>query len=154
MKTLFETYIGQGFKALRCAGYHSSFNKETDEEKRYKRAKAPITEGYAKPDYQGLKLDDCKKWEAEGGWIGWVIPPGIVVLDIDKEGWQQRFATVRDICKRQGITPPIHRTNNGVHVFFKASENIPGNAKGITKAGFKVTYRAGGKNQLILACVI
>jgi hypothetical protein len=80
-----------------------------------------------------------------------VIPPGFVVLDIDNDKWEERLDAVKAICIKHGLFPPIHKTNKGVHVFFKTSVNIPGDSKGTTKAGFKVTYRAGGKNLLILA---
>ena len=125
------------------------FNKETDDEKRYKRAKEPITKGYTNPDYQGLTSDECEKWEAAGGWIGWTIPPGIGVLDIDGARCKERLEDVNNICQKHELNPPIHRTNNGVHVVFKC-DNIAGNSRGITKAGFPVTYRSKG-NQLILA---
>ncbi len=149
-KVLYEVYAKHGFKALKCAGYHPLLNKETDPEKRYKRAKEPITKGYTKPDYKDLTLEECETWEAAAGWIGWVIPPENVTLDIDGPGWEERLRAIKAICSRAGLNPPIHRTNNGVHIFFKGA-NIPGNSQGTTKAGFKVTYRTGGKNQLILA---
>lgn len=151
MNTLYEVYVKSGFKALKCAGYNPSLNKESDPQKKYKRAKEPITEGYTDKAYKGLPLEECGQWEAAGGWIGWLIPQGVIALDIDKEGWKERFAMVKEICSEHGLKPAIHKTNNGVHVFFKTNANIPGNSQAITKAGIKLTYRAGGKNQLILA---
>ena len=151
MIPLYETYIANGFKALKCAGYHPSLNQESDPGKKYKRAKTPITTGYTVQDYNSLTVPECEQWQAAGGWIGWVIPPGFVVLDIDNDKWEERLDAVKAICIKHGLFPPIHKTNKGVHVFFKTSVNIPGDSKGTTKAGFKVTYRAGGKNLLILA---
>lgn len=150
MNNLYDLYAKSGFKAIKAAGYHPSLNKETDQEKRYQRAKQPITKAYTKPDYKGLTLEECAEWEATGAWIGWTIPAGVVGLDIDKEGWQQRFAIVKAICNKYGFTPPVHRTNKGVHVFFKTSAHIGGDSQGVAKEGFAVTYRAYG-NQLILA---
>lgn len=153
MNTLYEMYLKSGFKALKCAGYHPSQNKESDLEKKYKRAKEPITRGFTDLNYKGLTLKECEEWESKGGWIGWLIPRGMIVLDIDKEGWQERFASVMETCRKYALNPPIHKTNNGVHVFFKTATAIPGADNAYTKAGIKVTYRAGGKNQLILAPV-
>ena len=151
MNNLHETYVTNGFKALRCAGYHPSYNTEITTEKRYKRAKAPITKGYTELNYKGLTIQECKQWEAEGGWIGWLIPPGYIVLDIDGPGWDYSLNTLKAICFKRGLNPPIHRTKNGVHVFFKTAVPIAANSRAITKAGLRVTYRAGGVSQLILA---
>jgi hypothetical protein len=152
MNTHYEEYVKSGFKALKCAGYNPSLNKESDPQKKYNRAKQPIIKGYTDPNYKGLTIKECEEWESKDGWIGWLIPIGLIVLDIDKVGWEERFATVKQICRKRGLNPPIHKTNNGVHVFFETPLNIPGNTT-YTKSGIRVTYREGGKNQLILAPV-
>ncbi len=148
--TLYSLYRQQGWKALKCAGYHPSQNKESDPEKRYKRAKEPIIKGYTDEAYKSLTLEECEKWEDEGGWIGWLMPQGMIALDVEDAASIQ---TIKTICAQKNITPPEHNTNNGKHFLFKTTTAIPGNSKAFTKAGITVTYRAGGKNQLILAPV-
>lgn len=150
MNTFYEAYVKSGFKALKCAGYHPSQNKESDPRKQYKRAKEPIIKGFTKPNYYGLTVKECEQWESAGGWTGWLIPSGMVALDVENVA---SIEAIKKICKQQNIIPPEHVTNNGRHFIFKTAVNIPGDSKAYTKMGIKVTYRAGGKNQLILAHV-
>ncbi len=143
----YNTYTANRLKPVLTVGY-SYRNKETDPKKRYKKAKAPFVEGFTNDDYIPPSLEGCITWIKKGGWIGWVIPKGVVVLDVEDE---DAIQYIKAICKQKGIQPAIHRTNNGVHFFFKCNDNIPADSKAITRAGIPVTYRIGGKNQLILA---
>ena len=113
-----------GFKALKCAGYHPRYNRETDPEKKYNRAKAPIRTGFTDTNYEGLTVEECEQWEGEGGWTGWLIPPRVIVLDIDGNGWEGRFTVVREIYNQKGLNPPVQRRNNGVLILFAMSGDI------------------------------
>jgi hypothetical protein len=141
----YERYVSFGFKALKCKGYHSRFNPK----KVYKIAKEPITKGFTKASYQSLTHDECAAWTKTDGWIGWLIPEGIIALDIEDEA---SIDFIFDKCKQLNITPPgIHDTDNGHHMFFQCENHVPASSMITTKAGPEVTPRVGGKNYLILA---
>ena len=61
-------------KQIKLKGFHPAHNPDRD----YSTAKKPI-KGKGWTDING----DREKWEAEGGWIGGIIPPGRVDCDID-----------------------------------------------------------------------
>jgi hypothetical protein len=150
---LFEQYGRLGFKAIKCAGYHPEHNTASSEDARYKRAKQPTVRLWTSSGYKGLTSDECLKWTEKGGWIGWLIPVGLIVLDIDGKEWEERLNAVMEACRKEGKNPPVHRTNKGVHIFFSNTTPISGKTEGITKNGIPVTFRSGGANQLILAPV-
>ena len=78
-KSLFNDYLTERFKALRCKGYHPRFNPKKD----YKTAKEAIDNGFTKDDFSGLSLKEIEVWEKTGGWIGWVIPKGYIAIDAE-----------------------------------------------------------------------
>lgn len=138
--SLFNTYLSEGFKPLRCKGYNPHYNPKKD----YKIAKQAIDEGFTKDDFSGLSLEEIEAWEKTGGWIGWVIPKGYIALDVeDKESCIYLESILKD--------PAKHNTNRGKHYLCKTNGKLSASSEVYTKAGIKVTYRVGGKNYLILA---
>lgn len=147
---LYEIYLMNGFRSLKCAGFNPEFNREKDQAKKYKRAKEPITTGYTEATYKSLSAKEIEAWGEKQGWIGWVIPKGYIAIDSEDAIVNN---TIETFCNRNGIDPSIHITNNGKHHLFRTPNDLPAASKVFTKAGFPVTYRIGGKNQLILAPV-
>lgn len=149
INNLHEHYQKLGFKALKCAGFHPSYNKETDPEKRYKRAKEAIVKDYTSVSFKGLHSTEIQEWESLGGWVGWLIPKHLLALDVED---RDSILFIREDLASCNIYPPIHVTNNGLHLFFKKSEiDLSATTKVFTKSGVNVTYRIGGKSYLILA---
>lgn len=50
-----------------------------------------------------------------------------LVMDFDKEQWQQNVSAIREICDEIGIVPHVERSRsgNGAHIWFFFSEAIP-----------------------------
>lgn len=144
----YQNYLNEGFKPLRCAGYNSTYNQEIDPEKKYKRAKEAIDEGFTKNDFVSLSMQTIEAWEKTGGWVGWLIPKGFIAIDAEE---QEAIEYIKNLCKKLNIIPPEHNTNRGKHFFFKLNKNLSAASEVYTKSGFKLTYRIGGKNYLILA---
>jgi hypothetical protein len=137
-------YVNEGFKAVRCKGYNPTFNPKKD----YRTAKEAIDVGFTKEDFKGLTLTEIEQWEKTGGWVGWLIPRGYIVLDVED---QESIEYLKILCKKLNIEPPEHNSNKGKHFFFSSSKEFPGASMVYTKSGLKVTYRVGGKNYVILA---
>ena len=128
-------------------GFHPDHNPGRD----YKTAKAPIStsSGFTKPDYKPPTADERQAWTAREGWIGHLVPEGMHVLDIEDP---MKIRLVRNLCRSQGITPPINVTNNGRQFVFATNggPSLPGADKRITRLGVPVTDRSAGKNYCIL----
>lgn len=142
MKTsqeLLRGYLRRGWQLVLLAGYHPRYNSRRD----YQAGKAPVQTGW--PQLRP-SLDEALAWHNAGGWIGVVVPSGCVVLDIDTPSgiaWLER-----------NLNPAwsVQKTPNGSHVLVALNE-----VEGITgathpcNAGFKITYRTAGRNQIAVA---
>lgn len=140
----FEKYFTEGFKPIFCKGFTQKFNPH----KNYKTAKEPFSTGFTKDNYKPPTIEEIQGWLKEGGWIGWLIPEGLLALDAEDA---TAIAYIEKLCKRHGISPSVHNTDRGKHYLFRTQKAMPGASKINTKSGVPVTYRAGGKNYLILA---
>jgi hypothetical protein len=145
-KELFITHSKYGFKPLRCYGFSPS-NTETDPQKKYKKAKEAVDKGFTSESFQPLSFVDATAWESKGGWPGWVVPPRSIAVDAEDS---TTIDAIRVICNKLGIHPPENQTKNGVHLLFTDQDSIPGSSRKESKLGCKLTYRAGGKNYIIL----
>lgn len=146
---MIRKYLDAGFKAIKCKGYNPKVNRQIKgSDAAYKEAKAALTTGFTSPDYVSLTKDEIIAWELSGGWIGWVIPAGIIALDVEES---EDIEFIKTLCAELGIAPAAHKTTNGYHFLFRASEDIKAQTKAGINCGLEVTYRVGGKNYLILA---
>ncbi len=141
--SIFNNYVSEGFKAIRCKGYTDRYNPDED----YKTAKEPIEGRFTKDDFEGMSCGEAKKWIEHKGWIGWLIPEGYIAIDVEDD---DAIEYVSVLCKSENIQPAINKTNNGNHFLFKDNKNLPASTTSLTKSGFTVTNRAGGKNYLVL----
>ena len=142
----YPIYIKSGFKALKCRGYNSACTMSSKDART--NAKIPHTKGFQKSSYQTLSLDECMDWQQKKGWIGWVVPKTLIALDVDKD--ITHIDQIDLFIKEKGLSVPIHHTRNGKHYFFKVQDELTANTTALLKIGFSVTYRVGGKSQVIL----
>lgn len=140
-----EKYVQAGFKLIPLKGY-SPENPQKD----YKFAKTPAqgVRGFTEENFTALSVEDAERKLSEGFWLGGVIPKNLLFIDAEDEkvNWlNSYFQTIQ-------VDPSVHTTKKGVHYGFKYQGNgISGDSMAFCKAGFKITYRAGGKNFLVLA---
>jgi archaellum biogenesis ATPase FlaH len=138
----FTLYRQNDCKPVLCRGYSPRLNPQ----KNYKKAKEPITVGFTAKIYSGPTDAEIEKHISDGGWVGWVLPEGVLVLDYD-DGTDDEMLIEKTFLRAR-IEPGIMRTNNGKQGIFKDPGGISGIEQYCT-IGPRVCYRIGGKNQCI-----
>ncbi len=138
---LYNQLVRESWKPVLLRGSNKKFNKNDD----YKVGKQPMPEsvGFTNPDYQIRTDKEILKHMINGGWYGWVVPSGYIMIDVEDE------KTIEYIYSL-GLTTRILITNNGVQVVFKSKHTYNSNSNQKTKSGYEVTYRVGGKNYTII----
>ncbi|NMA48630.1 MAG: hypothetical protein GX947_02490 [Tissierellia bacterium] len=116
----------------------------------YQKAKAPISKGWNSNDYEGLTKNNIKSHLDDGGWIGWRVPLGKIVVDIDDTDMGK---VLYEVLQNTDLKYMAIKTPRGYQFIFNAppqSKKIKGSVKENTALLVKVDYRAGGKNQIVL----
>lgn len=109
--------------------------------------KAPLTQWKTNP----LNYERAETLLEEGYRIGWVIPEGYVVVDIDNEDNEDSSACVERILNDLGIKYCYNRTNRGLHLLFKDSKlSIKTDAVTKCALGITVDHRANHRGYIIL----
>ena len=105
----------------------------------YKKSKAPINSKI-------LSYDDIKDYD---GRLGWIVPDGYVVVDIDNV---IDSGKVFDILTNKKINFSLFTTRNGGHFIFKDSENKVAQVSDGTKCalGIKIDTRVANKGYIVL----
>ncbi len=147
LEKAFNDYINNGYVPVRSRGHNPKYNPKGD----YKKAKTPIDKGFTSKSFTPKSVKELIEWVKQGGWIGWLLPDGVVAIDVENnDAIQQIF----NLIKRMNIEDKvgIHKTKNGYHfIFKKGTFGIKADSQAFIKLGINVTFRIGGKNYLILA---
>ena len=137
-------YLAMGFKAVLLKGYNHQANPKQD----YKTAKEPVRKGFTRGDYKGMTLLEILEAEKRKYWIGWLVPPGLIVIDSEDPG---TISLIDDLVRSGSNKPSIQRTNRGKQYLFKyAGNDIPAASEYICAGGFPVTPRIALKNYVIM----
>lgn len=109
--------------------------------------KAPLTQWRSTP----LTFEQASRYAEAGFRIGWIVPEGFVVVDIDNEDHADSAEYILRILDEQGIAYSYNRTSRGVHFLFKDSNmSIPSDAVTKCALGVTVDHRANKKGYIIL----
>lgn len=109
--------------------------------------KAPMTQWRTSP----LDFDTAARFSEAGYRIGWIVPEGYVVVDVDNEDHPRSSEVMENILKGLGIRYAYNRTSRGIHFIFKDSTlSIPSDAVTKCSIGITVDHRANGKGYIIL----
>ena len=125
-------------------------NEITDEALR-KQNKAPI-------DGRGLKsplnIGEAKNWAIDGGRLGWIVPKGYIVIDIDNKDHPKSAAVLEKILYIKGIKFWSNESKQGTHFIFKNTEEVMKDrgefAGTLTPLGIRADGRSDGKGYIIL----
>lgn len=137
-------YREMGFKALRLRGYNDRLNPQQD----YKKAKQPVTTKYTAKEYAGLSPSEIGQAEKQDYWTGWVVGPGLIVIDSEHPGV---LSLIQDLISSGSSLPSIQWTNRGKQYIYKYTGNyIPASSEYFCAGGFPLTPRIAGKNYAIM----
>jgi hypothetical protein len=139
----FERYLNARFAGVKLNGYLPDKNPTRN----YKTAKIPPKEvtGFTSEDYLPPSIDECISHEEQGGFMGWRLPPGLMVVDNEDP---DTMAEIERQCQKD--RPPTQKTTNGKQWTFRCNGDIRGADGVYTRTGLKVTYRLPMKNYVIL----
>src|SRR5690554_3331710 len=107
-----QLYPGSGY--VQCRKYNPDLwlNQKYDSKLENK---APLTHWKSSP----LTYERAEELSKEGWRIGWIVPPGYVVVDIDNEDHPESSEHVERILNELNIPYNYNRTSRGVHFVFK-----------------------------------
>ena len=136
-------YINSGFVLIRCKGEHPEYNPIKD----YKVAKHAIDRGFTTHGFTGMVEKEAEEWLLRGGWIGGLVPQGMIFIDSEIP---HCLGVIEHICQAKRLSLPVMVTRRGKQYPFKVRHTLSGASKVFTRSGIEVTYRASGKNYVIL----
>lgn len=105
-------------------------------------SKAPMTKWRDCP----LTYEEACKI-AEKGWrIGWVVPAGYVVVDVDNEDHPRSAEMIKQILDDNGVLYCYNKSSRGTHFLFRNDAmNVPSDAVTKCSLGITVDHRANHK---------
>lgn len=111
--------------------------------------KASLNRWQTKP----LSYDEAQQKVEEGYRIGWVVPQGYVVVDIDNTDDPSSQERIEHILKKFEVRYSYNYTSRGMHILFKdPTENIKSTAKNKCGLNIEIDTRANGTGYIILPC--
>lgn len=130
-----------GAKIIKCLGY---LNGNTN----YNAAKRPF-ESYK--NKESLTEEEIQKHLLEGGWIGAIIPRGLIVIDVDI---LEHASYLVELLRGEKVHHHLIKTPRGFQFIFKATSNENLQVKMIShffsSIGIVVDTRVGTTNSLIV----
>ena len=109
--------------------------------------KAPLTQWKT----NALTYEQAAAYAEKGHRIGWIIPEGYVIVDIDNEDHPESSSHVERILHDLEIQYSYNRTNRGVHFLFR-DKTMSIRSDAVTKCAIGITldHRANRKGYIIL----
>lgn len=139
-----QLYPNCGYVQIRPYDPELWENKEYDSRLE---SKAPMTQWRTSP----LTFEQAVKYAERGYRIGWIVPEGYCVVDIDNEDHPESSAYVERILNELGIPYAYNRSSRGVHFLFRDDKLcIPSDAVTKCALGITVDHRANHKGYIIL----
>lgn len=111
--------------------------------------KAALNKWTTKP----LSYEQACEYEEQGFRIGWVIPKGMVIVDIDNKDNPESQVKVESLLKKFEVKYSYNYTSKGIHILFRdPSERIKSDSR--TKCGLNIAIdtRANDTGYIILPC--
>ena len=109
--------------------------------------KASITHWRTTP----LSFEQAVNYAKAGFRIGWIVPEGYVVVDVDNEDCSESASLLEYLLKEEQVQYALNRTSRGTHFLFKDSTlSIPSDSVTKCALGITVDHRANHKGYIIL----
>lgn len=100
-----------------------------------------------------LSYDEAQAAVAEGYRVGWIVPKGYVIVDIDNKDDERSQEYLVKLLNKFEVKYSYNYTSKGIHILFQDPTNsIKSDA--ITKCGINITIdtRANGTGYIVLPC--
>lgn len=111
--------------------------------------KAALNKWTSKP----LSYKEACEYEEQGFRIGWVVPKGMVIVDIDNKDNPQSQARIENLLKKFEVKYSYNYTSKGIHILFRdPSESIKSDSRAKCGINIVVDTRANSTGYIILPC--
>ena len=101
-----------------------------------------------------LNAGQAKNHVADKGRVGWVVPNNWIVIDVDCKDHEKSAVTLEKILYAKGIKFWSNKSKQGMHFFFKNTEEVMKKrttfANALTALGIRIDGRGGGKGYICL----
>lgn len=146
LERLNRIYPNCGYAAI------PAYRPELFENKKYDShldTKAATNRWNSKP----LSYEDAQNWVDQGGRVGWIIPKGYVVVDIDNNDDPRSQEYLEKLLEKFEVKYSYNYTSRGMHLLFRdPSEQIKSDS--VIKCGLNITIdtRANKTGYIVLPC--
>lgn len=101
-----------------------------------------------------LNIAQAKNWITRGGRLGWIVPKGMIVIDVDNKDNPKSAETIKRLLDNHSISYWYNNSKNGTHFIFNNTSEVMKN-KGqfqgfINHIGIQTDGRADGKGYIVL----
>ena len=128
------------------------YNEEQWKDREYDSSldnKAALNKWKTKP----LSYAEAQQYVSEGKRIGWVIPQGMVVVDIDNVDDSRSQEYLERLLKKWEVKYSYNYTSRGMHILLKdPSEKIKSESHIKCALNITIDTRANGTGYIILPC--
>lgn len=150
---LYSKYTANSYRVIFSTGY-SARNEFRDlrDAMAYAAAKKPIGAAWQKAENRTLA--QCREWLNQEGWLAVVMPENLIAVDVD--GHPTKQAQYAALNKKHEKGCGIHQSTNGKHYVYllprdsAERDKIKASSAVLTKCGLILTYRVGGKSNIIV----
>lgn len=98
-----------------------------------------------------LTYDDAQKRVTEGGRVGWIIPQGYVIVDVDNKDDPRAQERIERLLKDWEVKYSYNYTSKGIHILFKdPSEKIKSNSRQKNSLNIEIDTRANNTGYIVL----
>lgn len=98
-----------------------------------------------------LDIDDAQKAAEEGFRIGWVVPKGYVIVDVDNIDDDQAQECIEKLLEKWEVHYSYNYTSRGIHMLFKDSTcNIKSNSRQKCGINIMIDTRANNTGYIVL----
>jgi len=101
-----------------------------------------------------LTVAQAQNWVSRGGRLGWIIPKGIIVIDVDNKDSPKSSRVLEQLLENHSVNYVSNHSKQGVHfIFHNVSEVMKGHGQFqgyINHIGIQCDGRADNKGYIIL----
>lgn len=133
-------------KYVQIAKYEPELWKDKDYDSSFDN-KGTTTRWKSKP----LSYDEAQELAEQGWRIGWIIPQGYVVVDIDNKDSEFSGERLERLLKKFEVAYSYNYTSKGIHFFFRDnSDSIKSETRSKCSLNIEVDTRANGTGYIVL----